>query len=196
MLQILIVYESKYGQTKKIAHRIAEEINRLGHYADVCENHKLSPVIYFSDYDGIIIGAPVYRSGFSRHLKQWVKQNSHLFRKKPSAFFSVCLGILQKDVKVKEEEKKIVRNFFQETFWIPETWRIFAGGLPYSHYNWIVKFIMKKIADKAGFKTQTDRDYEYTDWDDVKKFVQNFIQITEKMKDKNIITDDLPISER
>jgi menaquinone-dependent protoporphyrinogen oxidase len=84
----------------------------------------------------------------------------------------VCLGILQNDEKVKLEEKKIVEKFLNETGFRPSDTRIFAGALPYSQYNFFIRFIMKRIAGKAGGDTDTSKDYEYTDWKEVSRFVE------------------------
>jgi menaquinone-dependent protoporphyrinogen oxidase len=37
----------------------------------------------------------------------------------------------------------------------------------YSKYSWPLKWLMKRIAKQAGEDTDTARDYEYTDWQQV-----------------------------
>lgn len=51
--------------------------------------------------------------------------------------------------------------------------RAVKGALPYTRYNWLKK-IMKRIVSKAGGDTDTTRDYEYTDWDDLRVFAREF----------------------
>lgn len=63
-------------------------------------------------------------------------------------------------------------DFFLKTNWRPDRWTIFAGALPYSKYSWIKKRVMKAIVAVAGGDTDTSRDYEYTDWNEVKEFVK------------------------
>jgi hypothetical protein len=46
-----------------------------------------------------------------------------------------------------------------------------AGALLYSKYNPLVRFVMKRIAKEAGAATDTSRDYEYTDWVGLDRFV-------------------------
>jgi menaquinone-dependent protoporphyrinogen IX oxidase len=38
------------------------------------------------------------------------------------------------------------------------------------------RWIMKRIAQKAGGGTDTSKDYEYTDWQALDKFARDFIQ--------------------
>ena len=49
-----------------------------------------------------------------------------------------------------------------------------AGALPYTRYNWFIRRVMKRIAAKAGGDTDTTRDYEYTDWQDLRSFAEQF----------------------
>ena len=46
-----------------------------------------------------------------------------------------------------------------------------AGALLYSKYNPLVRFVMKRIAKEAGAAHDTSRDYEYTDWVGLDRFV-------------------------
>ncbi len=52
--------------------------------------------------------------------------------------------------------------------------RIVAGAVPYTQYNWLKKWVMKRVVAKAGGDTDTTRDYEYTDWDDLRAFAREF----------------------
>jgi menaquinone-dependent protoporphyrinogen oxidase len=52
---------------------------------------------------------------------------------------------------------------------------MFSGGLPYTHMNFIMRHMMKKIVeDKSGIRTDTSRDYVYTEWDGVRRFAEDF----------------------
>jgi len=69
---------------------------------------------------------------------------------------------------------KVENAFISETGWPAERFKAVAGALPYSKYNWFVRFVMKRIAQKSGGDTDTSRDYEYTNWVAVDKFVAEF----------------------
>jgi len=51
-----------------------------------------------------------------------------------------------------------------------------AGALLYTKYNFIVRFIMKRIARQAGAATDTSKDYEYTDWAALSRFIDEFVK--------------------
>jgi menaquinone-dependent protoporphyrinogen oxidase len=52
--------------------------------------------------------------------------------------------------------------------------KIAAGALLYTHYNFFIRWMMKRIVATAGGDTDTSRDYEYTDWNDVRAFARDF----------------------
>ena len=173
MARFLVLYGTVQGQSGKIANFIADELKVMGHTADIFDAESIPKKILPSNYDAYVIGGGVHIGGYPSPLRRWVSFYSRELNKKPGAFFSVCLGILQNDPKVKKEEEQIVQRFFDKTGWHPEFSTIFAGALTYSKYNWFLKRIMRSIAKKAsGVKTDMKKDYEYTNWDDVKRFSQ------------------------
>jgi menaquinone-dependent protoporphyrinogen oxidase len=52
--------------------------------------------------------------------------------------------------------------------------KVVAGALPYTRYNRLTRWAMKRIVTKAHGDTDTSRDYEYTDWNDVRQFARDF----------------------
>jgi len=87
---------------------------------------------------------------------------------------SVCLGVLQQDVRVIRELDEIVERFGIDTGWSPERVKIVAGALPYTRYGWLKRHMMRRIVGQAGGDTDTSRDYEYTDWHDLGVFAETF----------------------
>jgi menaquinone-dependent protoporphyrinogen oxidase len=67
----------------------------------------------------------------------------------------------------------MIDMFVQETGWRPARVLPVAGALAYSQYNFIVRFVMKRIARKAGAPTDTSRDYEFTDWATLDRFISD-----------------------
>ena len=68
-----------------------------------------------------------------------------------------------------------MEKFEEETGWRPAHVGLFAGALLYTHYGFIKKHIMKKIAsDKGSLDTDTTRDYVYTEWDGVQRFTEDY----------------------
>jgi len=49
-----------------------------------------------------------------------------------------------------------------------------AGALRYTRLNFIKKMIIRRIASENGLPTDTTRDHEFTNWDEVTGFVNAF----------------------
>jgi menaquinone-dependent protoporphyrinogen oxidase len=64
--------------------------------------------------------------------------------------------------------------FFAETGWHPKRAKPIAGALLYTKYNLLMRFIMKCIAKESGGDTDTSKDFEYTDWAALDRFVYEF----------------------
>jgi len=178
MAKLLIVYGTFEGHTEKIANIMVEELRRLGNTVDTLNTNKPGQEpggFKLTAYDGVIAGAPVHYSGYPTRFRNWVKVHTAELSNRPGAFFSVCLGILQKnDEKAQNEVRQVVHDFFDWSDWTPQSWIILPGALAYSKYGIFTRFIMKTISRRTGRDTDTSRDYEYTDWDEVRRFARDF----------------------
>ncbi|MGZ3773640.1 MAG: menaquinone-dependent protoporphyrinogen IX dehydrogenase [Pseudobdellovibrionaceae bacterium] len=184
MARILVVYESKYGQTEKISKFIVERLKAKGHSVDLvnlAQNQFVQPEMY----DGVIAGAGIYRRRYPSGLYKWAKTYSQSLNKKVTALFSVCLAVLQtKEERIERDVKNIEKKLLMRTSWNPKTRRVFAGALSYTKYNWFIKIVMKGIAKAAGGDTDTSKDFEYTNWNEVTQFTDNFVNLLPVTKER------------
>jgi hypothetical protein len=92
----------------------------------------------------------------------------------PTAFFSVCLAVLQLDPVVQRDVETTVEKFLTSVAWRPTVVKSAAGTVLYTRYGWLKRWLMRRIVRKAGGGTDTSRDYEYTDWTDLERFAERF----------------------
>jgi menaquinone-dependent protoporphyrinogen oxidase len=107
-------------------------------------------------------------------VQHWVVANQAAMRTLPTAFVSVCLSIRDQRAATRRELDQVIERFCTQTGWRPTVAKAVAGALLYTHYNWLVRLMMKQIVRRAGGDTDTSRDYEYTDWADLRSFVLDF----------------------
>jgi len=172
MARILVLYGTTDGHTAKVAARVAEALRTSGAAVDVVEAGTKEPEP--DQYGGVIVAASVHMRGYQRSVRQWVRRHAAAMRGKPSAFLSVSLGVLQTDPEVQREVNDIVSGFLRTTHWEPAMVQHVAGAVLYTKYNAIKRWIMKRIVRKAGGGTDTSRDYEYTNWDELRAFAERF----------------------
>lgn len=71
--------------------------------------------------------------------------------------------------------RECLDEFLKQTGLSPNKSDIFAGALLYRRYGFFKRLLMKWIVSRKGGDTDTSRDYEYTDWDQVTEFTQQFL---------------------
>jgi menaquinone-dependent protoporphyrinogen oxidase len=172
-MKFLIIYGTTEGQTRKIARFIENTLCDAGHTATTVDASDSPPAP--NDYDAVIIGASIHMHGYQSSVAHYVTSYAGTLNKMPGAFFSVCLAVASDMEEEHREAQKIMDDFLKKTGWTPLMAGQFAGALKYTEYDFFKRLIMKMIAKKEGQATDTSQDYEYTDWDAVKKFVGEFV---------------------
>jgi menaquinone-dependent protoporphyrinogen oxidase len=177
MSRFLILFGTTDGQTGKVARFLADQLRAHGREVDLVEAGKDADPDP-AGYSAVLVAASVHIGGYQRGVRRWVRDHANALRAKPNVFISVCLGVLQDDPKVRRELDEIVQRFVKETGWQPTRVKLVAGALPYSQYSWITKWVMRRIARKAGRETDPHQDYEYTDWEDLRRFAAELTRET------------------
>lgn len=171
MKRVFMTYGTSEGQTEKIADVIADVLRARGHDVHVLDIKEAGHAIP-EGYDGVIVGASVHVGRHDKHVVDFVRRNHGSLSGVPTAFFSVSLAAHGDQT----EAERYLEQFKDETGWRPERTALFGGALLYTHYGFLKRHLMKRIADdKPGsLGTDTSRDYVYTEWDGVKRFADDF----------------------
>jgi len=74
-MKVLIVYETKYGNTKNVAETIAEVIKEAGNEVTVVKVDAVE-MDSIKDYGAIVIGSPTYASSQARSIKKFISSLS------------------------------------------------------------------------------------------------------------------------
>lgn len=176
MSNVLIVYATNEGQTLKVAQRIADVLRAEGHTPHLLDaDHPTQPVD-FDRFQIAVVGAPIRARGYPRSIVRFVREQRSFLERTGAAFFSVGLAIASRTSDGRAQTLAVVEEFSESTGWRPHRVELIAGALPYSKYNFLIRFVMQRIAAKEGGDTDTSRDYEYTDWNAVDRFARELAQ--------------------
>jgi len=171
MPKVLVLNASTHGQTDKIASRICELLRDHGAdaVAEKVEGHvTLDP----SDFDAVVVGASVHAGHHQREVLDWAKANATTLSSMPSAFFSVSLSAAEDSDESREANQGYIDVFSEQTGWTPAETTSFAGALQYLEYDFMTKLMMRLMMKRDHRPTDTSRDYEYTDWEQVEGFAR------------------------
>jgi len=174
MTRVAILYGTGEGQAARISEYLALTMRELGHDAEAANvGNKPGDL---DGYDGIVVGASIHMGEHEEHVRDFVRRHHEMLERVPSGFFSVSLTARDHTEEAKAKTREYIERFVEETGWRPDMVGIFAGALRYSQYGFIKRHMMKRISrDMGNPDTDTSRDYEYTDWNDVRHFAEGFL---------------------
>ncbi|MBK4773149.1 MAG: menaquinone-dependent protoporphyrinogen IX dehydrogenase [Pantoea sp. Morm] len=176
-MKALILYSSRDGQTREIAARIAQTLapQQLCDVIDLLEVQKVE----WSQYDRVLIGASIRYGHFHPALMKFVTQHKAELHQRVSGFFSVNLTARKTD-KCTPATNAYTHKFLEQSPWQPDCCAVFAGALRYPRYRWFDRVMIQLIMRMTGGETDTSKEVEYTDWNKVAVFAQDFVQLPGK----------------
>ena len=166
-----MVYGTTEGHTRKIAERIGEWVRD----AEVVDSANLPKGLDVASFDAFIVAGSLHETKHQRPLRHFVKEHSAVMNARPTAFLSVSLTAIKKDEKHTADAQRCIDAFLEETGLQPTMTKAVAGALLYTKYDFLKRFIMVQIVKGEGGDLDTSRDYEYTDWDDLKSVIEAFV---------------------
>lgn len=173
-MKALILYSSRDGQTQSIASYIANKLQE-SLSCDVIDLQQADN-IELGQYQQVLIGASIRYGHFNTALHRFVKQHAEQLNRMPSAFFAVNLTA-RKPEKRSPQTNAYTRKFLLSSPWQPKQCAVFAGALRYPRYRWIDRVMIRLIMKMTGGETDTSKEVEYTDWQQVDRFSQEFSRI-------------------
>ncbi|MDY7018644.1 MAG: flavodoxin family protein [Chloroflexota bacterium] len=70
--KVIIVYESKYGNAKRVAETIAEDMSQIEGIETVVSGVKEVDLSKIPDYDAILVGSPTHIAGPTGGIKKFI----------------------------------------------------------------------------------------------------------------------------
>ncbi|MFC1904160.1 flavodoxin family protein [Chloroflexota bacterium] len=113
MASVIVIYESKYGNTKAVAESIIEGIGEVSGAEAVLNELKEVDINQLVDFDMILIGSPNHVGGATRGIRKFIDELGKLELKgKQIAVFDTYLGG-DYEKAVKKMEKQIGQKVSQ-----------------------------------------------------------------------------------
>lgn len=168
MCKILVVYGSTYGQTERVARRIAGILKDAGHVVETHRGDELPDALPLGDYDGFLVAASVLMGHHQKYIRDWVRRYAALLNAAPSAFVSVC-GAGRGD---RRQAQAYIDTLLHETGWRPTVTQSFTGAVAYTRYGWWYRWYLKRISRRKGLPTDTSRDWDFTEWSEVERLAE------------------------
>jgi menaquinone-dependent protoporphyrinogen oxidase len=187
MRPVLVVYATREGHTKKVANYVADRVRTRGLPVEVLDAAEIPHQFPLDSYAAAVVCASIHIGVHEKEIVQFVKRHRDELRQIPTAFLSVSLAEAgAEDAKLTQAQREAATadvNRMIETFTVNTGWRAdaavpVAGALMYSKYNWLVRWMMKRIAKANGAPTDSSRDWVFTDWEALDKVADGLVART------------------
>jgi len=179
-MKAVVFYATREGQARRVAERVAADLRARHTGVDVFDVKHLQSGIDWTPYDFACVVASAHAGRHEREMVRFVQRCRNELQRVGAVFLSLTLSEAgaedpAKPRALREQSRadvqRMIDGFIADTGWRPERILPVAGALAYSKYNVFIRFVMKRIARKAGAPTDTSRDYEFTDWAAIDRFV-------------------------
>lgn len=179
MANILMIYGTMEGQTRKIVEFMAQLIRETGHEVEIADVEAVPAGWLSPAPDAVLLAASIHVGRHTEAVGRFVQEQRSRLEAVPSAFLSVSLSAGGDEAR-RAEAEGYVSTFLQETGWQPTVSGTIGGALRYSKYGFFKRMLMKQIARRGGLPTDTSRDHEFTHWNELRRFTAQFLQRVEE----------------
>lgn len=185
MKPILVIYATREGHTRHIAEHVAAALEAQQRSIALIDAAHIPERLLLTQYSAVIVYASLHLWKHEPEMVKFVKGHLAELQRIPGMFLSVSLEeVTAEDATAPPEKraaaetnvKRTIDRFLTETGWHPLHVAAVAGALMFSKYNFITRFVMKRIAEKAGKPVDTTRDYEFTDWTKLDRLIEELVR--------------------
>jgi menaquinone-dependent protoporphyrinogen oxidase len=184
MERIGLFYATREGHSRKVADHLAAALLARGLEVSVHEVRDADARAALDRCAAAIVIGSVHMGKHEPELTQFVQSNRAKLDALPAAFFSVCGAESAAEqastpaarAAAAKHVGEQLRTFEEMTGWHPARVVPVAGALLYTHYNVLVRWMMKKISKSEAMPTDTSKDYEFTNWGALDEVARNLAE--------------------
>lgn len=173
-LKTAIIYSSVDGQTLKICNKLRDVFQQNNQNVELFSIDDFNGDI--THYDKLIIGASIRYGVHNKKVIEFINTNKNQLDSIKTAFFSVNL-VARKPEKSSPDTNPYVIKFFKTIDWTPTLVEVFAGKLDYKKYPFFDRIMIQLIMWMTKGPTNSNAEIEYTNWDKVKAFGMQLINL-------------------
>ncbi len=178
-MKLLMLCSSVYGHTRTVCQHMRPALEAAGF--EVAEHALPDAPPDPAEFDAVLIGASIRNGKHNPAVLQFIERHQAALEARPSAFFSVNL-VARKPHKNTPQTNPYVRKFLETSPWQPDRVGVFGGQLNYRRYRtfdrWVIRFIMWMNKGPTDLDTNAD----FTDWDAVRAFAEEFAEFARQAR--------------
>ena len=186
-MNIVILYATREGQTRKVAEHLAAALRARDVAADVIDIATVDGArgepLPLDGYAAAILAAPVHY-GKHKEMAPFVRRHRAALDGLPCAFLSVSGSQATADnplvpaparARAAASAQHTIEAFFRDTGWRPAHVLPVAGAMLYTQYGFFTRLMIRLIQRSSGIVVDATVDHEYTDWAALDRFADALV---------------------
>lgn len=174
MTDVLFLYSTREGQTRRICECMAEETRQQGLVVELLAVEDAQASVALAQCRQVVLGGSIHYGHLPASLYAFIDIHHAELASRANAFFCVNLTA-RKAGKNTPEKSAYMRRFLKKTAWLPQKLAVFPGALLYTRYTWYDRLVIRFIMWMTGGPTDPTKNVEFTDWEQVRRFARSLV---------------------
>lgn len=173
-MTILIIFETVEGQTRKIAETVEEQIRAAGHETRRFDTRDRSALPSFDGIEKVVLAAPVHERRHPKDFEVFVTASADELKARQTLLISVSLKAAFSEGR--EEAQDYLTEMEMRTGFSPDQEVLAAGAVRSESYGYFESQVVKNVVLSGRDIELVDGVREFTDWDELRKEIDAFLQ--------------------
>ncbi len=178
MTHFVIVYASREGQTQKVAHHVAKQVENLGHLARLINVGDDEPDAMVGEFDAAIIAGDLDNADRASALAEFVREHGAALKAVPSALLTVTLEAGAKDKGSRDDVQSDIDTFEAASKLRPDRALAVGGAFHDRGHGGFMRAWRHVWMYFKGITPDPSGHTELTDWPALETFVRDFVANT------------------
>lgn len=172
-MELLIIYETVEGQTRKIVEFVEQRARSLGHGVRLVNAGGDLESLSFDGIDKVVLAAPVHERRHPKGFEVLVSANLDELKARHTLMISVSLKAAFPEGM--EEAKDYLTEMEMRTGFDPDVDVLMAGAVRTETYGYFESQVVKNVALAGREVDLIDGVREFTDWDALGEKTDSFL---------------------
>lgn len=172
-MEVLIVYETVEGQTRKIVEFIEERIRFAGHTVRLFNTSDKLGSVSFDDIEKVILAAPIHERRHPKGFEVFVSTSRDALKVCQTLLMSVSLKAAFPEGQ--EDAQDYLKEMKMRTGFEPNKEVLIAGAVRTSSYGYFESQVVQNVVLGDRQVDLIDGVREFTDWDAIGAEIDRFL---------------------
>jgi menaquinone-dependent protoporphyrinogen oxidase len=163
IMEILVIFETIEGQTRKIVEFVEDRIRRAGHGVRRFDTADRLGTLSFDGIDKVVLAAPVHERRHPKAFEVFVSASHEELKQRPTLMISVSLKAAFPESL--EEAEDYLTEMKMRTGFKPDKEVLAAGAVRTSSYGYFESQIVQNVVLAGQRVDLVDGVREFTDWE-------------------------------